>query len=74
MSQQGQATTRLMRGGMRLATDTAVVVGLSLIQIWSSSLGLAGDMFWGGLLAAISIVLAFHIGKTLGARQRTAAT
>ena len=53
----------------RLLTDLAVIVALGACQIWGLSLAGTGSLFAGRLLQTLALVMAFAIGKSLGARR-----
>jgi hypothetical protein len=57
--------------GKRLLIDLSIIGALSLCQTWGLLLTRSGNLFAGTGLTAGSLVLAFGIGKALGARRGT---
>lgn len=72
MDQHDGVSPRFVLGGKRLLIDLSIVGALAACQIWGSMLLQTGSRYVAGLLTTGSLVMAFGLGKALGARRGSA--
>jgi hypothetical protein len=72
MRQNERSLSRFAFSGKRLLLDASIIGALGYCQAWGFQLTGYGSRYAGLSLVTISLVLAFHIGKFLGAQRGTA--